>query len=91
MPLIAISLDADGMSSAQIGLNAAAPALGIFTITLFASLVVSWVAVPLAGSARASSHKMRLTQADLGVAAQYDALLPTQPVVAQLPRFAAGG
>lgn len=45
MPLVAISLNADGLSSTLIGLNAAAPALGILTITLFTSPLVSKLGV----------------------------------------------
>lgn len=41
MPLVALSLNADGLSSTLVGLNAAAPALGILTITLFTNSLVS--------------------------------------------------
>lgn len=45
MPLVAISLETDGLSSTLIGLNAAAPALGILTVTLFTRILVSWLGV----------------------------------------------
>ena len=60
------------------------------TLTAFLLAVGVRVDAPSQECAGFVAQGTRFTQADLGVVAQGDALLLAEPVVAQVPRFAAG-